>query len=168
MSSVRPQFKVPIARPKVPGPETIPHYWHPYRAGVKMAPDWFRAQLDAFDEGLAATWNPIIERWMLWIRRPNAKHPICWGWQLLFIHRGPSGEYLPLDERVFARLYHASSRAWGDGRKYFDRIAAEYQRDHEMSERKRRQDLIDEAMPIWEHSQIKNIGKGNKFSTYHA
>lgn len=135
-----------------------------------MAPPSFERMLESFDPegGLKCTWNPILERWQLWAPAPRMQHKVCQGWRLLFIHNGPSGEYLPLDERVLARLEWASARVHGSAKGYFARIQSEMERDEENKQKRLAAEAIDQAMPYWEHSRIKNIGKGSKFSTYHA
>jgi hypothetical protein len=87
------------------------------------------------------------------------------------VHKGPDGEHIPLDNRLFARLYEASSDKWGSAKEYFYQIQAQAERDKERREKQHYQDTIDLAMPSWEHSQIKvGYGKssGSKFSTYHS
>jgi hypothetical protein len=76
-----------------------------------------------------------------------------------------------LDERVLARLYMASAQRWGDGRRYFDAIQREIEREQERKEKFLNQDAVDRAMPFWEHSRIRvGYGKssGSKFSDYHS
>src|SRR5512145_2285287 len=98
-------FKQPIAKPKRLGPEFNPWYWHPYRPDAQLAPVSFMKRFKAeMGQELEITWNPINQRWQVWSRAPRMQNPICTGWRLLFIHNGPSGEYLPLDERIYARL----------------------------------------------------------------
>lgn len=125
------------------------------------------ARLKELGEELSCTWNPITERWYLW-SKANINHKLCQGWRLLFVNQEPDGSYLPLDERVFARLVAASVLTHGSAKAYFERIKSEMERDKAKREAQARQDQIDIAMPFWEHSQIKNIGKGSKFSTYHS
>lgn len=161
-------FQQRVSKPKALGPEHNVWFWNPNHPSVRGAPDWFRLKLREMGEELAITWNPINERWQVWARAPKIQHPICSGWRLLFIHQDADGQYLPLDERVFARLYAASVMAHGSAKAYFTRVVEEIQRDKERRERKNLQDQIDMSMPFFEHSQIKNIGKGNKFATYHA
>jgi len=166
------QFKQPIARPKALGPEFNPWFWNPNNVSAQFAPDHFRRRLwREMDPQLDVTWNPINQRWQVWARSERMQNPVCRGWRLLFIHNGPEGEYLPLDERVFARLLYASADVHGSAKAYFDRIASEYQRDREKTEKKNLDDQIDMAMPYFEHSQIKVSGfgksNGNKFATYH-
>lgn len=164
-------FRQAVARPKPKGPEYNPWYWNPNRIGVQTTPDWFKSQLKAVGEELEVTWNPITHRWYVWSRAPRLQHPICQGWRLLFVNQDIDGAFLPLDERVFARLYAASTMAHGSAKAYFDRIKAEMERDKERAARKHQQDTIDLAMPSWEHSQIKvgyGPSNGSKFSTYHS
>lgn len=161
------QFTQAIAKPRKLGPETNPWFWNPARIGIKLAPVEFRAKLHEFAPEVEVTWNPITERWQVFTRSEKFSHPICQGWKLLWIHQ-LNGEYIPLDERLFARLYSASVLAHGSAKEYFLRIQAEQERDDRKREELHRQEAIDIAMPFYEHSQIKNIGKGSKFSTYHA
>jgi hypothetical protein len=152
------------------GPEEMPHFWHPGRPGVKTAPEWFKVELERFDPDLRVTWNPITERWQVWVPSPAAKYHLCPGWRLLFVHRGPSGEYLPLDDRLFARLYHASAAKWGSGKQYFARLQAEMERDRLKSEAAARQDTLDRGVDWWKTTQISvsGCGKsvGSKFSDH--
>jgi hypothetical protein len=161
-------FRIPVAKPKKLGPEVNPWFWNPNNPSVRTAPESFLRRLSELGNDLAITWTPIQERWLVWAKAPRIQNPICQGWRLLFIHNGPDGEYAPLDERVFARLYASSVYEHGSAKQYFARIQAEMERDRERKDARQRQDAIDIAMPYWEHSQIKNIGKGNKFSTYFA
>jgi hypothetical protein len=88
----------------------------------------------------------------------------------LFIHQGPDGGYLPLDDRLFARLYHASAAKWGSGRAYFDRLAAEMERDRAKTEAQTRQDSLDSGMDVWKSTQISvsmhGKSNGSKFADY--
>lgn len=165
-------FRVPVgSTPKRLGPEFNPWYWNPGRLGVEEAPNWFAKRLAEISDDLRATLNPITGRWQVWARSPRMQHPVCQGWRLLFVHNGPDGERLPLDERALARVYFIDMRNQS-GKAYFDRVVSEYQRDQERKKEKHRQDTIDMAMPSWEHSQIKVSGcgpsNGSKFSTYHS
>ena len=161
-------FKQPIAKPKKLGPEQNPWYFHPNRVGVQMAPAWFGKYLDEVGPDLAVTWNPITERWQAFCKAPRIQHPVCQGWRLLFIHKDADGSYMPLDERLVARIFAASAMSSGSAIKYFERIAAEYERDQIKKEARLKQEAIDQAMPYYEYSMIKNIGNGSKFSTYMA
>ena len=165
-------FSQEIAKPTRVGPEHNPWYWHPNRVGVKFAPAWFQAKLHEIDTSLAVTWNPTTERWQVFTRKERMQHPVCQGWMLLFVVQGADGSYCPLDERVFARLYGASARRWGNGREYFMAVEREMERDREVTARRQRQDALDLAMPSFDHSQIsvsmRGHSNGSKFSTYHA
>ena len=167
------QFRQPVARAKALPPEANPWYWNPSRFGVKFADDDFRRRLkEEMGAELEVTWNPINQRWQVWSQTGTVQHKICSGWRLLFIHNGPDAEYLPLDSRLFARLYSASAVAYGSGKRYFERIVEEMERDKRRREKQATQTTIDLAMPSWEHSQIKvgygSTNNGSKFSTYHA
>jgi hypothetical protein len=167
-------IRMPIARPKVIGPEANPWYWNPNRVGVRTAPPSFMERLHSeLGSELEVTWNPIRERWQVFSRAPKVTHPICSGWRLLFIHEGPDKEYLPLDERVFARLYFSSVMAHGSARQYFDRMQREAERDKERAEQAEFQDTMDRAMEYgWDFSRIKVSGcgqsSGSKFSEFHS
>lgn len=163
-----PGFKQAIAKAPKLGPEHNPWFWNPNRVGARSHPAWFQRYLDEVGPDLAVVWNPIRERWQAFCRAPRIDHPVCQGWRLLFIHSDVDGSYMPLDERLVARIFAASAMSSGGAVKYFERIAAEYARDEAAKEKRLQQEAIDQAMPYYEHSQIKNIGKGNKFSTYHA
>jgi hypothetical protein len=161
-------FKVALPKGKRLGPEYNPWWWNPNRGSVAFAPTWFMEKLREVGPELSCTWNPIKERWQIWAEKPRMQNPICSGWVLLFVVQNEDGSYRPLDERVFARLYEASAMKWGNGKAYFEAIVREKERERERREKNRLQEQIDMAMPFWEHSQIKNIGKGNKFTRYHA
>ena len=160
------EFKIPIAKPQKFDPVNNPWFWNPNRLGVKGPQKEFQAKLESLDPNLSTTWNPIMEKWMLWVRAPRLRSPLCQGWRLLFIHHDGQGGYLPLDERFLARLYSIDASRVGNAKQYFDRITREAERDKERADKQWQQDTIDAAMPSWEYSQIKNIGKGSKFSEY--
>jgi hypothetical protein len=168
-----PFAKVGVGAPSVRlGPEHNPWFWNPARGSVKTAPPSFRSKLAQDHPTIEVTWNPIEERWQVFDRCARVNHPICQGWRLLFIHRDVDGGYLPLDERLFARLYHASADAHGSAQKYFERVASEMIRDREKEEQKSLDDSIQHAMESFNHSQIsvamRGKSSGSKFSTYHA
>ena len=152
------------------GPEEMPHFWYPGLAGVRTPPESFKAELERFDPTLKVTWNPIIERWQVWEPSPKLTYKLCPGWRLLFIHKGPSGEYLPLDDRLFARLYHASRAKWVSGKQYFDRLASEMTRDREKTEAQARQDSLDAGLDFWKTTQIsmsmRGKSNGSKFADW--
>ena len=164
-------FKQAIAKPAPLGPESNPWFWNPGRVGIKFAPDWFQAKLRAIDPELSACWNPIIERWQVFQRKDRIQNALCQGWMLLFVVQDSSKAYLPLDERVFARLYNASARMWGNAKEYFYAIEREMERDAAATKQAQTQDAIDRAMPSFDHSKISvGYGKsnGSKFADYHS
>lgn len=144
-----------------PAPETNPWWWHPGRVGVEMAPSYFAKDLERIDPDLAATHDKLHGKWSIWMKKPTIQTKTCWGWQLLFsVDR--------LDQRVFARLYESSARKWGNAVEYFRAVEREVLRDRELVDRKSSEYAIERSREVWDYSQIKNIGKGSKFSTYHA
>lgn len=167
------RFRQPIAKPKGLPPEANVWYWNPNRIGIRLAPAWFRKRLhEEFDPDLEVTWAVIHQRWLLWVRHPKINQSVCQGWRLLFVHQSADHQYLPLDERVFARLVNASVDRHGSAKRYVERIVSEFERDRELTEKRQAQEAIDFAMPYWEHSQISVSGygksNGSKFSTYHS
>lgn len=160
-----PGFRAPVGPRAKLGPEFNTWYWNPYRVGAGEAPISFRQKLREIDpENLIdVRWNPVVEKWGVFYKNPKIAHPICSGWVLLFLV-----EPRELDERVLARLYNSSAAKWGNGRQYFQAVVRELEREKELKDKARREEAIDLAMPFWEHSRISNIGKGNKFSKYHA
>lgn len=168
-------FRQQVNRPRtIPGPETNNWYWNPNRVGALEAPRWFRQQLKDVDPDnyIDVRWNPVKERWGVFYKKPSVQHKICSGWALLFMVQDADGEFQPLDERVLARLYSASAQQWGNGKRYFESVQAQIEREKESREKQYQADLIDSAMPAFEHAQIKVSGfgpsSGSKFSTYHA
>lgn len=167
------RFNVPVAKPVKLGPEHNVWFWNPARPQFKQANEGFVERLHKeMGEELEVTWNPVIDRWQVWSKAPRFQHPICQGWRLLFIHHDSQGGYLPLDERLFARLFEASAAKHGSAKQYIDRIQAEYWRDQDKKNKRLTQEAIDQAMPFFDHSQIKvsmrGKSNGSKFSTYHA
>lgn len=160
-------FSQTIAKPVTKEPESNPWFWNPARVGVRSAPGWFQEQLEQIDPDLRITWNAHRERWQVWARVERLRHPLARGWRLLFIHHDVDGSYLPLDERLFARVYAASARANGDARQYFDRIVSEMDRDKAKREADYRQETADIAGEVYDHTRISTAGKGNKFAEYH-
>ncbi len=150
---VGPQFGMEKARVVVPGPETITWFWHPNRVGMKFAPDDFRKRLKAFDPELECVWNGHTERWQIWERDPKFQTKICQGWKLLFPVQTMAHEYMPLDERIFCRLYEASAAKWGNGKQYWGRIEAEMEREKEKAERDRKEDVRSTAGDYFNHTQ---------------
>jgi hypothetical protein len=141
--------------------------------GVRTAPDSFLERLHSeLGSELSVTWNPLSERWQVWMQAPRLQSPICRGWKLLFVHEGPDHEYLPLDERVFARLYFASAMQHGNAVKYFDRLCAEIDREKEAAEKADAQDTMDKMTEAaWDFPKIKvgyGPSSGSKFSEFHS
>lgn len=163
-------FKESIARRQTIPQEALPHYWHPNRPDSRLAPEWFRAKVKQLGQELEVCWSPMHERWLVWMRKPRVTHRLCPGWWLLFVHQTANREYLPLDERLLARIESCSVKADGSARKHFDRIAAEIERDRQRADEQWRQDTLDMALPFYDYSQIKismaGPSNGSKFATY--
>lgn len=157
-------FKVEVVRrPVKPGPETNKFFWNPRLAGIQELTGPIAETIKREFPGVKVVWNPVLECWQAWAQSNTTKI----GWKLLFIHWFDDHSYCPPDERLLARLESV------DGEKqrmnqlqYFNRIVAERQRDEERAEKQWRQDSKDASDPVWDYSQIKNIGTGSKFSTY--
>lgn len=165
-------FGMELATPQKLGPEHNLWFHSPSRYGAKFAPDWFREQLHQLDVNLEMVWNFTIERWCLWVRTPRIQNEYSQGWTLLFVHNGPNKEHLPLDERVFARIFTIDMQAQNSNAlAYFDRVMGEMFRDKQAAKDKTTNENMDIAMESFEHAKIKiGYGKsnGSKFSTYHA
>jgi len=165
-------FTQPIARPPKLGPEIHSWFFHPFRPDIKFGPVSFRRLLHEIDQGLEVTWNPIRERWVVWMKDPKIDHPICQGWRLICNVEHPNGDYMPLDERTLAKIFARSAKAHGNLWEYWLRVEQEMERDREKSRAAYTQDTIDRSMPSFDHSQISvsmfGPSNGSKFSTYHA
>ena len=164
-------FKMQTASKVERGPEHNLWFHSPNRHGVQLAPEWFRKQLHELDPNFEVTWNFHAERWMLWVRSPRINNKYAQGWNLLFVHNGPKGEYLPLDERMFARIYTIDTQRQGGALRAFDRVMAEMKRDKEKEREQTTAENVDIAMESFDFSKIKvGYGKsnGSKFTTYHS
>ncbi len=158
-------FKQAVATPRNLGPEYNPWFWNPARMHTKRADSVFLEKLREIDPQLAVCWNPINCRWQVWTPG-KINHPICQGWRLLFIHQGRDGEYLPLDERVFARLYWSSADAWGTAKRYFDHMQSVIEADKARSDAATADQGQYLGQEYLEYTKVKNIGSGSKFSRY--
>jgi hypothetical protein len=171
----KPDFAVQPTKGSTRSIEHIPAFWNPNRQSIRFADDSFMTKVKEFDEGkddLRITWNPINERWQVFYRNVKLVHPICSGWTLLFIHSDHNGGFLPLDERVFARLWSCSARKNGPGKAYFERIEHEMERDKEKFDKQWSADTMDAALPSYDHAQIqismRGKSNGSKFADFHA
>jgi hypothetical protein len=159
-------IKLPVAKPVIPGPEQLLWYWHPDRIGAGSAPEWFKTKLAEIDQDLTVTWSPIHERWLVWNRNYKVQSKWCSGWTLLFPVRDQDGSYLPLDERVLARIYAASVHTWSNAKKYFDAIEREWERDREKAKENRADDVKHSAGEYYDYMKIKSYGHGSKFANH--
>lgn len=149
-------------RRTIPPPESNPWWWNPRRFQRGwQAPSDFLIKLARVDSEITVCFNKFTQDWGVWIEKPKINTPTCQGWQLLF--RAPA-----LDERIFHRLYEASARKWGSAREYWRAVEDEMRYEREKYEKKSTEFAVEKATEIYDYSQIKNIGQGNKFSTYHT
>ncbi len=155
-------FALPIAKQTKPPIESHPWFWNPRRFGEGwQAPDSFVRKLLEVDPELTVCYNKYEQTFGVWMKKPSINSPVCQGWSLLF--KTPI-----LDERVFHRLYEASQRKWGNAVTYWRSVEDDIRRTRELSDKKSTQYAVEKATEVYDYSQIKNIGKGNKFSTYHS
>lgn len=159
-------FSQGINIPKAPPPESSHWFWNPSRAGITGAPDDFAAKLKAIDPDLRITWDCYQERWLLWAVNHRVQSKLCTGWSLLFPIRYADGSYMPLDERVFARLYEASAQRWDNAKTYFDAIEREWERDRDKAKKNRNDDVKHSAGDYYDYMKIKNYGSGSKFANH--
>lgn len=160
---VGPQFGMERSKPKPLSPEVITWYWNPNRAGMRFAPKHFRDRLKQFDPELECVWNGHTERWQIFMRDLKIQTKICAGWKLLFPVQDADHNFMPLDERVFCRLFEASAQRWGSGKQYWGRIEAEMERDKEKAEKDRKEDVKSTAGDYFNHLQpsVSMFGPSN-------
>lgn len=156
-------FKQQIAKPAPLGPEYNPWYWNPNRPDIRLGPSDFRKKMKGMDERLDVTWNPITERWQIWVVDPKIQHKICQGWRFLF-----STDPRELDERVMAELYARSGYKWGNLFEMWLRVEQEIERDREKAEQFRADEVKHTAGEYYDYTLIKNIGSGSKFTNHHT
>lgn len=176
MGDVAPNGR-PIAVPLAPElyrplPQAaLPHYWHPQREGVERPPDDYATKLANIHPDLRLVRPPErapvpLRCWLLWFPKAEVTHPLCPGWHLKLAWC--YGRHaLPLDERLFAAIYHFDARRYSNGVEYFDRIIAE--RDHAKAIERKDYDnnRRAEQREFRDSLQIKNIGTGSKFALHH-
>lgn len=153
-------MRMEISRPTKVGPEVLPQFWNPGLFGIKLAPEDFREKLKAIDEGLEITWNPHTERWQVFFRNHRINHPMCRGWQLLFVVKDPDGGYIPLDERLLAECYFRSGYKWRDGKQYFDAVMRESAREKEKADLEEENRVKDTSGEYWDYAYKPKVGYG--------
>lgn len=152
-------FRMPISKPTRLGREHMPHFWNPTRAGVRQGPEWFQALLREIDPDLRVTWNPIRERWYVWVKAPRITNPISQGWMLLFPVQYADGSYAPLDERTIAKIHEVTLGRYGGAVKYFNRVADEMDREREQAIEDRKDAIGRSARDYYRHI-IPSVGYG--------
>jgi hypothetical protein len=149
----------------------LPHYWHPGREGVEHCPPEFAARLANVEPNLRLVRPPLrapvpIRCWLLWHPKAEVTHPLCRGWHLKMAWAyGKTA--LPLDERIFAAIYHFDARRFKNGAEYFDRVIAERNRAKEIERKDYDNNRRAEQREFRDALKIKNIGAGNKFALHH-
>ena len=158
--------------PYIPPPESMHWFWSPSRVDAIFAPEWFMRELHLTDPDLTCTWDVWNERWLVWMRQPRFQTKYTQGWMLLFPVRYSDGSYMPLDARVFARLYQASAARWGRGKDYFRAIEREMERDKTKAKLDRDSDVKHAAGEYYDHMKIQVSGcgssNGSKFANHFA
>lgn len=149
----------------------LPHYWHPQRDGVEAPPRDFAAKLHAVHPDLRLTMPPAqapvpVRCWLLWVKQPRITHNLCPGWQLLMAWK-LGNELLPLDERLFAAIYHFDARHMGSAVQYFDRYISEREKARAKEKAKYSDDLHYRTRDYYRTTKISSIGRGNRFALHH-
>lgn len=163
-------FTMTPARPKKLGREHHRWFFHPNRCDIRLGPERFRRLLKDFDQGLEVAWNPIHERWGIWMRDPKIQHPVCQGWKLMFFSQDEKGVYEPLDQRILAKLYARSAKQFGNLWEYWLRVEQEMERDREKRDDNHVTHMNQGAGDYFDFMKIKvGYGKssGSKFQEYH-
>ena len=165
------EFAVPLNQRKGPplGPEILPWWWHPEREGAQPPPAAFAARLKEIDPELGVCFSPVHERWLIWVRNPRIQHPLCRGWQLLFLWEHPvTKEFLPLNELVFHNLYYISAERWPGAVGYFERIQADIAKQKAALEKDHQNDRRDYQRDFRNSLQISTAGRGNRAAMHHS
>lgn len=150
----------------------LDHYWHPQRAGVEPAPEWFADRLTAIHPDLAVVRPPAgapVPRlaWLVWMRKPSVTHRLCPGWWLLFVWETPGRLPLPLDNRVFANLYLRSRERFGSAVQYWDHCQRQMDAEKATREKDYTRDRQDQQREFVKARRISNLGSGSKFAQHH-
>lgn len=158
-------FAVPLNQRKGPPPgvEVLPWFWHPDRDGSQPCPKEFHAQLIAIHPDLRVCFNPVMERWVLWVKNPRIQHEMCRGWQLLmFWEHSITKEYLPLSNLLFHNLMLIDATKYQGAKDYFKRIQDDVERQKQAKNNVYEQDRDDRNEDMRLSHQISTAGKGNK------
>ena len=158
--------------PTIPPPEAMHWFWSPSKVDIEFAPKWFLDKLHQVDPDLTITWDKWNEVWLVWMKQPRFQSKYVQGWLLLFPVRYSDGSYMPLDERLFARLYAASAQKWGRGKDYFLAIERVMERDKERATLNRNSDVRHAAGEYYDHMKIQTSmcgpSNGSKFADHFA
>ena len=172
LSRKLPGYSTSVYIPKAPPPEAMYWYWNPGRVDIQFAPPDFLARLHQMDPDLTVTWDKYNEKWLVWMKQPRFQSKYCQGWILLFPVHYADGSYMPLDERVMARLFSASVARWGRGKDYFLAIEREMERDKQKAIADRNDEVKHSAGEYYDHMKIQVSGcgpsNGSKFADHFA
>lgn len=163
------EFSLPLNARKgpKPGPEVLPWYWHPGRFGIEQAPKAFLEKLAKIDPDLRAVFNPVLERWQIWIRRPANQNSLCAGWSLLFLWEHPTTKaFLPLDELVFHNLHLMDGTRFRNASEYFGKIEAEWEKNKEARSKAFDDTRKDMQADMMKTHVISSAGQGNRSALY--
>lgn len=166
----REQFGVPLQQRKgpPPGPEILPWYWHPGREGAQPPPAAFAEQLKRIDPDLAVCFNPVLERWVLWVKNPRIQSEFCRGWQLLILWEHPvTKAYLPLNELMFHNIYVISAGRYANAREYFDKVESNISRQREQRAKDYDRERQAEQSELADFTRISSAAPGNRAALHH-
>lgn len=125
--------------------------------------DWsFERRLKNYDPKLSVRWVPRRERWGIFRSTPD-KNNLYDRTFLVFIVEEPSGEFRPLDERVFDRLRKADNHMRGH-KEIMREIEEENDRIEEQRNKAFRQEMEDitrDIAPIVRREMSEDFGSVN-------
>ncbi len=133
-------------------------------------------KLHAFAPEVRITWHPVLKLWQVWQPDPTMGSTIketeyCKGWMLVFTIRDSKTKgYAPLDERLFALLYHHDSSRFGGAMGYYNELKR--REDAQKARQEREQDHCSEqtGRDIFDHLRPSvgygPSGDGNKVGKF--
>ena len=150
------EVALPFNKKETPPVESINWWWHPSRSGVRLGPSWFRDKLEDMHPDLECTWDGYNQQYLIWLRKPSVNHPICWGWKLLFPHKGR------LEDLNLKLMWESSQRKWGNSKDFMNHLVDEIEREERQRVRSSEADRMAQAREIYrDRVQIRSyLGKG--------
>lgn len=164
-----------VQAPTALDPGALVHYWYPGRDGVETITQHHKD----FAQRLADTSRELMlvrppagapmpsHPWLMWMRKPAVKHPLCPGWLLLFVWQDVNKVPLPLDDRIFANLYRISAGAFGGAEKYFDSVCKTIIADKARAAKQDKDNTDAKRKEVFASRKISTAGRGNKFALHH-